>query len=156
VEISFSMPCARSHLRPTSTALALAIAVLGVGCHGRSASARHESDRATAEAEAKAQEVTLTSAELESPAADARSSARTTGDDEMNAAFRLEQSDYRSRLQVALDQLDRAVLRTRPSRDLRTHRALLKADLDAVERSTEQDWATLRTKLERDLESEGR
>ena len=154
VEVSSSMFFARSPLCSPSIVIvgALAVAVAGAGCHGRSASVRRASDQATAEAEAKAQETTITSAELDQTAA----GARTTGDDEMNAAFRLERSDYRERLQVALDQLDRAVLRTRPSRDLRTRRAVLKSDLDAIERSTEQDWATLRTKLERDLDTEQR
>ena len=32
-----------------------------------------------------------------------------------------------------------------------SRRDFLKADLDAVNRSTEPDWATLRTKADRDL-----
>ena len=155
------MFCARSPLRSTSVAAlgVLAVAVSVVGCHGRSASVRREGDLATAEAEAKAHEVTLTSAELDSsgrPTGLPPSGASSAADNEMNAAFRLEQSDYRARLLVRLDQLDRAVLRARPGSDLRARRALLKSDLDAVNRSTEQDWATLRTKLERDLGPEQR
>ena len=137
---------------PTFPRLPLAtLALLGVaavcepGCHGSPATSRRDGDRATAEAEAKAQEATITSAEV-SPTADA---GATSG--EMAAAFRLEQSDYRGRLQRALDQLDTAILRASRSRELRARRRVLKADLEAVDRGTEQDWATLRTKLERDL-----
>jgi C4-dicarboxylate-specific signal transduction histidine kinase len=121
---------------------ALGVAASQAGCRGRSAAARRDADRATAEAETRAQEATITRAQL--------TAHGTTDDDEMSAAFYLEQSDYRSRLQVALDQLDRAIGHHR-SRDLRARRRLLKGDLEAVERSTQQDWATLRTKLERDL-----
>ncbi|GAC1561919.1 MAG: hypothetical protein NVS3B10_19490 [Polyangiales bacterium] len=79
----------------------------------------------------------------------------------MEAAFRLEQSDYRNRLEHALDLLDGEVARTHKNgaatgsraTALRARRALLTSDLAAVDRSTEQDWATLRTKVERDLES---
>jgi hypothetical protein len=77
------------------------------------------------------------------------------------AAFRLEQSDYRGRLRRALDRLDDALGQLPASAspsdartgDLRARRDLLKADLDAVDRSTEPDWATLRTKEERDLDT---
>jgi len=143
--------------------VAFAFAALGmatIGCHRRSDAVRREAEQATAEAEEKAQEATLTSAPLE-----AKDEARETGDDalrarsEMVAAFRLEQSDYRGRLQHALDLLDGEVARARHTGDprsgrgsaLRARRALLKADLAAVDRSTEQDWATLRAKVERDL-----
>jgi hypothetical protein len=144
----------------------LALAVLGAagaGCHRTpSDAARRQSEQATAEAEEKAQEASLTSATLE-----AKDEAREAGDEaqrargEMIAAFQLEQSDYRSRLQQALDLLDGEMARThrngdgRSGRasDLRARRALLKADLVSVDRSTEQDWATLRTKVERDLAS---
>ena len=149
--------CTRPPFRQTAVILmgVLCVAGLGVDCHRRSAGARRESDRATAAAEAMAQQATITSAEVDASA--------TSGGDETSAAFRLEQSDYRRRLQVALDQLDRAVLRSGRSRadaapsgrhvhELRSRRALLRSDLEAVDRSTEQDWATLRTKLERDLD----
>lgn len=133
------MDRARSHLA------LIGVVLLGaLGCQGRSAAVRREADRATAEAESRAQEATITSAAIVP--------APEEGDDATTAAFRLEQYDYRGRLSVALDQLDKAVLHSRASRDLRARRALLKADLEAVERSTETDWATLRTKLERDLE----
>jgi len=145
--------------------LALALAALGTataGCRGTSDVARRQSDQATAEAEEKAQEASLTSAALT-----AKDEAHEAGEEvqraqgEMVAAFRLEQSDYRGRLQHALDLLDGEVVRARRAgesrtgrgSDLRARRALLKADLVAVDRSTDQDWATLRTKVERDLEN---
>ncbi len=116
----------------------------------------------TADAEEKAQEASLTSATLETKddSREARDEAqRARG--EMVAAFHLEQVDYRARLQHTLDILDHEVAHPRrggaqrESRvaDLRARRDLLKGDLVAVDRSTEQDWATLRTKVERDLEA---
>jgi hypothetical protein len=144
-------------MRPARLVLAVSLcaglAGSGAGCRGRSAAAHQESERATAEAEARAGEATTTSAELSVD--DAATSVRGPVDSEMAAAFRLEQSDYRNRLQIALDQLDTAVRRSARGdsrrHDLSEQRALLKSDLVAVDRSTEQDWATLRTKLERDL-----
>ena len=69
----------------------------------------------------------------------------------------------RHRCLSCLDLLDQEVARPhrvaggaqRESRTaaLRARRDLLKGDLVAVDRSTEQDWATLRTKVERDLEA---
>ena len=145
--------------------VALGLAVLApamAGCHGRSDVARARAEQATAMAEEQAQEASLTSASL-----DAKDQQREAGEEaqrargEMIAAFRLEQSDYRGRLQQALDLLDGEVVRahrageSRHARtgDLHARRALLKADLVAVDRSTEQDWATLRTKVEHDLDS---
>lgn len=145
--------------------VAVALSALGtatVGCQRTTDAARQrQSEQATAEAEEKSHEASLTSATLE-----AKDEARDAGDEalrarsEMVAAFRLERSDYRSRLQHALDLLDGEVARARRAAmpraarasDLRARRALLQADLVAVDRSTEEDWATLRTKLERDLD----
>jgi hypothetical protein len=147
---------------PTAVATALAtfavlLCALGVvaaqlDCRGRAAEARREADRATVEAEERAQQTTITSAvtERSGPEGARRNEARA----ELNAAFDLERSDYRGRLEVALDQLDRAVQASRVARrssELRARRRLLKSDLEAVDRSTEQDWAPLRTRLERDL-----
>jgi hypothetical protein len=144
-------------------AIALILATLGVasGCRGSSDAARRQEAQATADAEEKAQEASLTSATLET-----KDEAREAGEQaqrargEMVAAFHLEQGDYRARLQHTLDLLDHEVAHPhrgaqRESRgaDLRARRDLLKADLVAVDRSTEQDWATLRTKVERDLEA---
>lgn len=154
------------HPSRSSIALALAITALGalgsVGCRNpsRADAARRLSDEATAEAEEKAQEATLTSATME-----VKDEARQSADDalrakgELIAAFRLEQSDYRGRIQRALDGLDKEIARIRLAsarrgaalRDLQARRDLLKSDLDLVERSTEPDWATTRIKLDRDL-----
>lgn len=156
-----------------STALAVCVGVLGAGCDRRSDAERRASERATANAEEIAQETTITSAAFDADggSAEERSQGAAAGDadaqrarGEMVAAFRLEQSDYRARLEGALNQLDKAVARAKPNgarhgtageartRELRERRARLKADLEAVDRSTEQDWATLRTRIERDLE----
>lgn len=146
-------------------ALAVTLVVIGAaasGCHRESTAARQQAQQATAEAEEKAQEASLTSAALE-----AKDEAREAGEEaqraqgETIAAFRLEQSDYRGRLQHALDLLDGELAHARRpgeprggrAADLHARRALLKGDLVAVDRSTEQDWATLRTKVERDLET---
>ncbi|MDB4934128.1 MAG: hypothetical protein JWP87_1100 [Labilithrix sp.] len=143
--------------------LAAGLGAAVMGCRDDAEAKRRASERATAEAEqmAQAQETSLTSASIETKA-----DAQTSADDamrargEMIAAFRLEQSDYRARLQRALDQLDQALVRSRKASrgdarvtELRARRDLLKSDLDAVGRATEPDWATLRTKVERDLES---
>lgn len=148
---------------PLVLVLTLAALGLATGCrHGSSDAARRQAAQATAEAEEKAQEASLTSATLET-----EDEAREAGEEaqrargEMVAAFHLEQADYRARLQHTLDLLDHEVARPhrggaqRESRaaDLRARRDLLKGDLVSVDRSTEQDWATLRTKVERDLEA---
>lgn len=145
----------------------LAIAALGAattGCHRTLSDAdRQKAEQATAEAEEKAQEASLTSAAVEPPADEAREAGdeATRARGEVIAAFRLEQADFRARLQHALDLLDGEVTRagrageqrSARSADLRARRALLKTDLVSVDRSTEQDWATLRTRVERDLET---
>jgi uncharacterized protein YdcH (DUF465 family) len=138
----------------------VALAVLGAGCRpGPTEAERLASEEATATAEDIAREASLTSATLslgsQSEADDAAPGSRADA-----AAFTLERSEYRSRLQQALDQLDTDIARGRRSsaragdkrgRELRVRRALLKDDLDAVRRATAQDWATLRRKVERDL-----
>lgn len=148
---------------PLVLAMTLSALVLATGCHASSDdAARRQAARATAQAEEKAQEASLTSATLVT-----KGEAREAGEEaqrargEMVAAFHLEQADYRARLQHTLDLLDHEVSRPhrggaqRESRsaDLRARRDLLKGDLVVLDRSTEQDWATLRTRVERDLEA---
>jgi hypothetical protein len=128
----------------------IAVAIM-LGCQDREA-ARRESAKATATAEQIASGETLTSATVERWQGDADG-----GRDPLSAAFRLEQADYRLRLQRALDRLDAELAHGKEPRDevwleeLRERRSLLKADLEAVDRSTHQDWATLRTKVDQDL-----
>lgn len=139
----------------------LLLAVLAMGCRDGEAE-RRAAAQATADAEEKAQEATLTSAMIDENSADRaqeENEATLRANSEMVAAFRLEQSDFRGRLERSLDTLDKEILRARTAhlgdarlRDLRARRDLLKADLDAVNRSTEPDWATLRTKVDRDLQ----
>lgn len=142
--------------------VAAALSAVGaVGCGRTTDADRRASAKATAAAEDIAQEASLTSATLDATAgAEATSDRASRANDEVNAAFRLEQSDYRRRLRHALDRLDTELAPARaPARrseqrlqDLKARRELLRADLDAVNRSTEQDWATVRTKVAGDLE----
>lgn len=156
--------------RPSVVASLLVAAALLLGCRGDREAERRASAQATAEAEERAQEATVTSAMLEQKSSAAEqdaSEASLRANNEMIAAFRLEQSDFRGRLERSLDVLDHQILRAprgaafartgQPERgderlrDLRARRDLLKTDLDAVNRSTEPDWATLRTKVDQDL-----
>ena len=77
---------------------------LALGCHEHREVERRESAQATMTAEQMASEGTLTSATVErrEPPAEAERVR-----EEAVAAFRLEQSDYRLRLQRALDALDK-------------------------------------------------
>ena len=141
----------------------LATATLVFGCRNAREAERREADKATASAEENARESTLTCATLEPSAPDARANdeAALRARNEVIAAFRLEQADFRNRLQHALEALDTEILRARRASrrnearlaDLRARRDLLKSDLEAVNRSIEPDWATLRTKVDRDLET---
>lgn len=144
----------------------IAAASAAAGCTKGADAARRQSDEATAEAEERAQEATLTGATIE-----VKDEAKQSNDDalrakgEMIAAFRLEQADYRGRIARALDALDkdlataprqaahptRAGAKRGSAEALRTRRDLLKTDLELLERSTEPDWATTRSKLDRDL-----
>jgi hypothetical protein len=141
--------------RSAPNAIVLAAAVIVAGCREREAG-RRDAAEATAAAEQIASEGTLTSATVEIPGG-SPDEERARG--ETIAAFQLEQADHRARLQRALDALDKDVVLVRKNgvhrdvrlRELRVRRALLKGDLDAVDRSTEPDWATLRTKVDRDL-----
>lgn len=127
------------------------------GCGRAREAERRASERATALAEDIAEETSLTSAAVADDASERASRERERA--EIVAALRLEQSDYRRRLQRALDHLDESIARplgasTRRAartRELRARRDLLKGDLDALNRSTAQDWATLRARVERDL-----
>lgn len=107
----------------------LAILVLVLGASGcRSAADRRAGERATAEAEHQARETTLTSATLE------------TGHDDEHAAALLsaEKDEYRGTLRRRLDRLD-------------GRRERLRQDLDALDRTTADDWAALKARIDREL-----
>jgi hypothetical protein len=130
----------------------LAGTALGAGgCRTRDR--REAGARATAEAEAKAQEVTTTSAAFELPPA-----ALDAGDEAL-ATLRDEQSEYRAKLEAELDAID-ARLRSVPAKRRAAdpsfrRRAALKKHLDALDRSTAQDWPALKAKIDRDLRKNG-
>lgn len=140
--------------------LVLVVSALESGCRSRREAERQDGDQATAEAEEQAREVTLTGATL-----DAKDDARAADEsarratDEVVGAFRLEQADYRKRLQRAIGSIESREMSadgtdkkaSDTTRELRIRRDLLKSDLEALDRSTEPDWATLRNKIERDL-----
>lgn len=141
--------------RLSAAVVLLVVAAAGSGCRGRKEAEREEARQATAEAEEKAREATLTGAKLEAQE-DARAADETArrANTEIVSAFRLEQADFRKRLLnaiVTLESMEKQSDAQAPSGDVRAHRDLLKSDLDALDRSIEPDWATLRTKIERDL-----
>lgn len=146
--------------RITRIGFLLAAVAIASGCGKKLEAERRQSAQANATAEAIAQGTSvtsITSATLDEAQGEGADVQRAH--EEIIAAFRLEQGDYRARLQTALDALDKDVSRARQGghrgdqrvQSLRDRRSLLKADLDAVDRSTEPDWATLRTKLDREL-----
>ncbi len=114
-----------------------------------------EERRVTEVAEEKAQATTLTSAVLEAGVDD---EARTQ-------ALRSEQLAYRDRLTSALDELDRDLAKARADarqgkgredhlNQLRGRRETLKQHLDAIDRSTAQNWAALKATIDRDFQDE--
>lgn len=155
-------------MRPPLYLLAVLAVLAGtqIGCHQTSEAERRASDEATAVAEEKASETTLTGAIITTTdTRDADTKAQELrANDEIVAAFRLEQGDFKKRLRHALDTLDKGIAHGRrvtpnaadAGRALRDRRDLLKADLEAVERSTAENWATVRTKVDRDLYAGGR
>ncbi len=132
-------------LRPTNVAL-LAVSVLAAaGC--RPSAEQRADRRATTEAEEKASEATITSAVLASAE---QPLARSVD------ARRDQQLAYRARLQDALDALDarRADEKRRGPAHLRAldaRRDVLKHDLDALDRTNDQDWVVLKARIDRDL-----
>lgn len=127
--------------------LALAGSVAsGLGCR-TSAAERRASQRATAEAEEKASETTLTSAAIE-PAGETLT--------DVDSALREQQSDYKKRLSEALDALDarRAQAKRRGEAHVKlldARRDVLKHDLESVDRTSDQEWAALKARIDRDL-----
>ena len=131
-------------MRRTFLAFAL---LLAASC--RRDEARRESDRATEAAEKIAEavsETTLTSADV--PA-----------NEERLDTLRIEHDEYRRKLASALDVLDHASKqhgRRGPghAKMIAGRRETLKHWLDAIDRSTREDWPALKAKIDRDLEPE--
>lgn len=136
------------------------VASLASACRPNAEQKQSAAARATAEAEERASQTTITSGVVDDAA-----DASITGDDdairakaEAIAAFRSEEAEYRGKLQAEIDRLDHRIGESKKKgrsapvpRDLETRREILLKDLASIDRSTEQDWATLRPKLDRDL-----
>ncbi|HEY8077176.1 MAG TPA: hypothetical protein VIF62_23780, partial [Labilithrix sp.] len=101
--------------------------------------------RANERAEHIAQETTITSGELTRDGG----AEREAVDDELReqasslAAFRREQLATKTHVQKELDALDRKGASPR--------RAMLRKDLEAIDRATEADWPSLRQRIEKDV-----
>jgi hypothetical protein len=125
------------------------------GCR-ESAEDRREAARATAEAEQAASQTTLTSATIDSKDETEAEGEALREQAEAIVALRLSQRDYRAKLQGALDELD-AKRREAKQRGaahvaaLDARRAVLKQDLRSLDRTTDQEWAALKAKIDRDL-----
>jgi hypothetical protein len=129
--------------------LALGCALVAFGCR------KPDRERqATAHTERIAQETTITSGDLS--ANDAADDEALRDRAEALAAFRREQLDMRRTLQRRIDRLDDEVAAKHPEQPekvtaLTARRQLLKADMDSLDRSTEDDWPALETKIDRDI-----
>lgn len=131
------------------TAVVLLALVAG-GCR-RSAAEQRAADRATAEAEERASETRITSAPIM-----AGEGVRAAVGDALHA----QQLEYRERLQRALDALDarRAEAKRRSAAHLKLldgRREVLKHHLDALDGTTDEDWAALKARIDRDLREQG-
>lgn len=139
-------------------------------CHKSAAEERREAEQATNEAEQKAQqasETSLTSAEIGNG-----SDAKTSEDEAREAKDRAlreqaeaitgarnEQLEYRGKLQGALDDLDakRREAKKRGASYVKAvdaRREVLKHHLDALDRTTDTEWAGLKAKIDRDLKND--
>ena len=122
-----------------------------------------EAQQATAEAEQQASQVsqtTITSAEMEpreaqDEAREARDRALREHAEAITSA-RNEQLEYRGKLQAALDELDakRRVAKKRGDvhvKAVEARRDVLRHHLDALDRTTDTEWAALKARIDRDL-----
>jgi hypothetical protein len=133
-----------------SPAMALSMSIATIVLPGACRSSV-EQRRATAQAEEPASKTTVTSVTIEE--------ASTRGGAVSSVTFRTEQAEYRRKLRAEIDRLDRLVSAARPSKgraattalDLEARRDALVGDLAWLDRITQQDGATLRPKLDRDL-----
>lgn len=140
-------------------------ALSGVACRKSSEEQHREAQQATAEAEGKASQTTITSGEIgsDTEASEEANEARDRALRERAEAItttRNEQLAYRGKLQSALDRLDKS------RRDAKHHgqshvkaidarREVLRHDLDAVDRTADTEWASLKAKIDRDLKDHG-
>lgn len=140
------------HARRAWARLPLAALALVGACR---TSAEQKQREATEAAEEGARETTLTSGTIEVDAGATGDALRARS--EAIVAFRREQSEYRAKIRERLDDVEqelgraRAKHRGRVVSDLEATRADLASDLQAIDRSTEADWATLRPRLDRAL-----
>ncbi len=140
--------------RVARIAIYIALAALASACSKYTEGQRREATRATAEAEriAGAADVVstteLTGATLESAEEAARDEDRERA--AAIEAMRREQDSYRARLRAALTEVEHELV-AKPSPSVRKRRHLLTQDLMSVDRSTAQDWATIRGRIDRDL-----
>jgi hypothetical protein len=137
-----------SHVVPFAFA---AFALLAFACGKRTeadARATDHAERVAAESDS-VSSAELTGAAIDVETVEAREDALREQADAI-AAVRREQLAYRSRIRAALDRVERE-LAARPSASARERRKMLANDLSALDRSTGQEWATIRARLDRDL-----
>lgn len=123
------------------------VLVLAASC--RRDEARREAERATEAAEKIAEavsETTVTAAEI-------------PGREEHLDTLRIEHDEYRRKLRGALDALDHEAKQharrgAGHTKVIAGRRETLKHHLDAIDRSTREDWAALKAKIDRDLDTE--
>jgi hypothetical protein len=131
-------------------------------CRKSSEEQRREAQSATEEAEQKASQTTITNAEIDATKTDeATEEAREARERALRehaeaiTTARNEQLEYRGKLQQALDQLDakrgEAKKRGQGHKVIDAHREVLKHDLDALDRTTDTEWASMKAKIDRDL-----
>lgn len=134
--------------------------LVGGACKRSAEDQRRVAEQATAEAEDKASQTTTTSAELDGKPDD--QNVRDAQDRALReraeaiTATRSEQLEYRGKLQKALDELDakRREAKKRGAIHVKAvdaRRDVLKHDLDAIDRTTDNEWAATKAKIDRDL-----
>jgi hypothetical protein len=133
-------------------------------CRKSSEEQQREAQKATEEAEqqaSQASQTTITSGELagDDDATEGARVARERALREQAEAIttaRNEQLEYRGKLQSALDRLDKKRVEAKkrgPShvKAIDARREVLKHDLDAIDRTADTEWASLKAKVDRDL-----
>lgn len=145
-------------MKTTNLALALALGISTIGiaaCRKSPETERKEAERAAQKADEKTRE------------------ARIEAMDERNdylAAIRREQIDYRERLHETLDDIDRDLANLKVDigrdnvvrydehqkdaakvKDLVDRRSMIRADIEALENSTEKDWDAVKARIDQHL-----